>query len=431
MSYNEWIDIEVLEDYLDGKLDAKTMHQVEKLSLEDPFVAEALAGLSQSPRRSQSLSLLQKQLQERIAQKPIEQKRWRLTAQRLSIGAAAAVLFVVASLLFWMRESNNREQLAKQSKKVDVLVAPQVADNQKNASPKAEPETLVNSAVMDKALADANKALATTKTNSYAQLRNKQKATVPLVADKTLTDAIEPSARQEVAVAAAPVAVAMQARVLKVDSLSEVVVAKREAKPLNQALSSKAPGITFSPDIFSGTVISKIDGMPISGADVKVANSNLRTTTNSKGEFSLKLDSAKNQNLTVNFIGFNAKEVNVKANKSVIELEPSNQSLSEVMVVSAGKAKRSTANTSLVPSEGWDKYKNYLNSNNKLLKGATSGKAVLLSFEIDSNGKPNAIKVVKGLSQAENEEAIRLVKEGPTWVRQSRSESKVELSIEF
>lgn len=68
MSYNEWLDIEVLEDYLDGKLDAKAMYQVEKLSLEDSFVAEALAGLSQSPKRTQSLSLLQKQLQERVAQ---------------------------------------------------------------------------------------------------------------------------------------------------------------------------------------------------------------------------------------------------------------------------------------------------------------------------------------------------------------------------
>ena len=59
MNYNEWLDIDVLEDYLDGKLDAKTMHKVERLSLEDPFVAEALAGLSQSPKRTQSLSLLQ------------------------------------------------------------------------------------------------------------------------------------------------------------------------------------------------------------------------------------------------------------------------------------------------------------------------------------------------------------------------------------
>ncbi len=42
---NNWLDIDVLEDYLDGKLDAKAMHFVERQALDDPFVAEALEGL--------------------------------------------------------------------------------------------------------------------------------------------------------------------------------------------------------------------------------------------------------------------------------------------------------------------------------------------------------------------------------------------------
>ena len=48
----DWLDIGTLEDYLDGKLDTKTMNRVEREALEDPFVAEALAGLSESPKRS-------------------------------------------------------------------------------------------------------------------------------------------------------------------------------------------------------------------------------------------------------------------------------------------------------------------------------------------------------------------------------------------
>ncbi|MEE1946184.1 carboxypeptidase-like regulatory domain-containing protein [Pedobacter sp. KR3-3] len=422
MSYNEWIDIEVLEDYLDGKLDAKMMHQVEKLSLEDPFVAEALAGLSQSPKRAQSLSLLQKQLQERIAQKPIEQKRWRLTSQRLSIAAAAAVLFVVASLLFWMRESNNREQLAKQQpKQVEVNAAPQVADN------KAEKPV---APVADVAVAtEIDKALATVKTNSLAKLNAKEKAiakanAADMLAKKTVAEA---SDRSEASVAAAaPAPVAMQARVLKVDSLSNVAVAKREARPLNQTLSGRAPGITFAPDIFSGKVISKIDGLPIPGADVKVLNTNIRTLTNSKGEFSLRLDSSNSQSLTVNYLGFNAKEVSTKANKAIIELEPSDKALQEVAVV-VGKAKIEAP----TPVDSWAKYREYLNNNNKLYKGTVANRNVLLSFEVDTKGRPSNIKVVKGLTKAEDDEAIRLVKEGPNWVRHHPSDSKVELSIEF
>lgn len=422
MSYNEWIDIEVLEDYLDGKLDAKAMHQVEKLSLEDPFVAEALAGLSQSPKRAQSLSLLQKQLQERIAQKPIEQKRWRLTSQRLSVAAAAAVLFVVASLLFWMKESRNREELAKQQPKhVEVNVAPQVADKKPEvpAAPVADAPVATE---IDKALANA-------KTNSLAKLNTKAKA----VAKNTSADVaasatkVATSDKADAVVATAtPAPAAMQARVLKVDSLSNVAVAKKEARVLNQALSGRAPGVTFNPDVFSGKVISKVDGLPIPGADVKVLNTNIRTLTNSKGEFSLRLDSSNSQSLTVNYLGFNAKEVSTKANKAIIELEPSDNALKEVSV-NMGKASVAPP----TPAEGWGKYREYLNSNNKLYKGTAANRNVWLSFVVDAKGRPSNIKVVKGLTKAEDDEAIRLVKEGANWVRHHSSDSKVELSIEF
>lgn len=134
MSHNNWSDIAVLEAYLDGKLEPKAMHEVERLSLEDPFVAEALEGLSYTPQRMQTLSLLQKQLQERIAEKPAAQKRWRLTSHRLSIASAAAVLFITVSIFFWMRETRNVQPDAAP---VEAVIAqekpalPPVSDNPK------------------------------------------------------------------------------------------------------------------------------------------------------------------------------------------------------------------------------------------------------------------------------------------------------------
>lgn len=130
MSSNDWLDIEVLDDYLEGKLDASTMHKVERVSLEDPFVAQALAGLTEVKSRTQTLSLLQKQLQERIAEKPIQRKAMRMTSHRLSIAAAAAVLFITASILFWMKEANRREQAqiaAGKAKNIEVNIQPDVS----------------------------------------------------------------------------------------------------------------------------------------------------------------------------------------------------------------------------------------------------------------------------------------------------------------
>ncbi len=130
MSNNDWLDIEVLDDYLEGKLDASTMHKVERVSLEDPFVAQALAGLTEVKSRTHTLSILQKKLKERVAQKPVERKRMRMTSHRLSIGAAAAVLFITASVLFWMKEANRREQAqiaAGKAKNIEVNIQADVA----------------------------------------------------------------------------------------------------------------------------------------------------------------------------------------------------------------------------------------------------------------------------------------------------------------
>jgi hypothetical protein len=110
VEHNDWLDMDVLEDYLDGKLDAKMMYRVEREALEDPFVAQALAGLSQSPRRSrQSVSLLQKQLENRIAGQQEDKKKSVITWQRLSIGATAALIFVLGSIMFWMKYNNSQK----------------------------------------------------------------------------------------------------------------------------------------------------------------------------------------------------------------------------------------------------------------------------------------------------------------------------------
>lgn len=111
----DWLATAVLEDYLDGKLDASEMHQVELHAMEDPFVAEALAGLSASPERSLlNISLLQKQLHERVAQQKTHKKESVYTWQRLSIAATAAVLFIAVSIIFWMKDNAARNQQAQQ-----------------------------------------------------------------------------------------------------------------------------------------------------------------------------------------------------------------------------------------------------------------------------------------------------------------------------
>lgn len=286
MNYNGVLDINLLEAYLDGKLDGKAMHQVEKLSLEDPFVAEALAGLSQSTSRSQSLSLLQKQLRDRVAQKPIENKRWTITSQRLSIASAAAVLFITVSVLFWMKENSRRQIEANQAKSVKIEIAP-------NNKVETQPTTPV--------AVEVDKALTKAKTNTYAGIKKSKEKVI-------------------------------------------------EALPVT---------------VSSATVMADRSDETIKSSKV-----------------SAKMSSAR-----------------------VLSPEPVN---------------------------GWVKFEEYNLLNNKFIKNnQLVGKAVQLSFNVDQNNRPKAIKILNGLTKEENDEAIRLLTNGPDWKYNPNQSEAIIINIKF
>jgi hypothetical protein len=386
---NDLLDIVVLEDYLDGKLDAKTMHRIERLSLEDPFVAEALAGLSQSPKRVQSLSLLQKQLQERVAQKPVEQKRWQITSQRLSIAAAAAVLFVTVSLLFWMREKGNRDQLASNApKNVDVAIAAKQAPQK----PKEDVAQVIEEA----------------KDNTYA--RNSI-----LAAPKAVVPAIEKSSEAQ-------------------SFRSADILQKKELETsrVATALQGRVSGLSIANDdhVIRGVVYDE-SKLPVNGASVQVEGKPITALTNERGEFSLVLDSImKDQKLSVSNIGYQRSEVQVKKGQElIVQMKADKSILAEVAIVQprseVDKRALSASAATLIkpePMGGWDKFQTYLIDNNRLLVDKKPlGKHITVKFDLAKDGRPFNISATSTssstqLSIAEEQEAIRLFKEGPKWI---------------
>lgn len=404
--------MDVLEDYLDGKLDAKAMYQVEKFSLEDPFVAEALAGLSQSPRRSQSLSILQKQLQERIAQKPVEQKRWRITSQRLSIASAAAVLFITVSILFWLKGNKSQEELAKLPKKVEVNIAPQVAKDKTMV-----PQAPIVKDEVDKAFEQANRnQLAKNKAIDKAQKLAAPKAAVAqAMVDKGMVDKamVETMQNQEMAAKTSELRPPHVVRAAQSDVPAAVLQGK---------VAGLSTTVRVKPKI-GGVVLAKEDGLPLPGVKIQLLNKKEAVTTNAKGEFTLPIDSL-NQTVVLSAIGFKTKEVNINAAKpNTIILEPAQNSLNEVVVTSYGTQKKqavAASSTVLLPQaaplNGWVAYQDYLKINNKFSTATPVGKTVELTFKIDRKGNPTNISITKSQGNVFDEEAIRLLKNGPKWI---------------
>lgn len=112
-----------IQQYLEGKLDPEAAHQLEKQALDDPFLWDALEGYSVYKDPAADLSILQRQLHERIVHTQENKKVFDLSWQRLSVAAAAAVMFVSAGILFWMNSHNAPERLASEiHKPVEVNV---------------------------------------------------------------------------------------------------------------------------------------------------------------------------------------------------------------------------------------------------------------------------------------------------------------------
>ncbi|MXV49573.1 hypothetical protein GS399_01200 [Pedobacter sp. HMF7647] len=132
---------------MQGKLDPETAHAVEKAALDDPFLADAIEGFSENGQFADhsDLSLLQKRLENRIAQNHHIRNVQGFTWQRISIAATAGLLFLVASVLYLMNSQKNRDrQLAATQKQVDVtLTHPDSLDESVAA---IEPEEKINTA---------------------------------------------------------------------------------------------------------------------------------------------------------------------------------------------------------------------------------------------------------------------------------------------
>lgn len=118
-------DYITIKHYLEGKLDHQAMHDFEKRALDDPFLADALEGYSFTGTHYESqLSILQRQLEERIIAQQENKNLFNFTWQRLSIAAAAGLMFIIAGILFWMNSFHTDTKLAANQKKVDVNLSP-------------------------------------------------------------------------------------------------------------------------------------------------------------------------------------------------------------------------------------------------------------------------------------------------------------------
>jgi hypothetical protein len=307
-----------IQQYLDGKLTAAEMYAIEKAALTDPFLSDAIEGMSSVIKKGElnnfhaDITQLKKNISKRKNNKLI---LWRV---------AAAVLIVITGLAIIINQPVS-------SKKHEALATTQV-------TPKTEEDI---APAVDTQLA------------SVPGVIIKEKKTINKKEDDAIVSAKPSPATGVVSTDKEELALKDITAVIKPDT-------QRAASPL-KSLSGRVPGIQIS---------------------------------------------EKNKHSDAN-------------------LDSSTQ-LDEVIVKGYYSPHQST------PRRGWKKYNKYLKQNKRrdTLNPSLKGE-VIVSFIVNKNSELSDFIIEKGLSDFYNNEAIRLIKEGPDWKSTGSSAGRISVRIEF
>ncbi|WP_099147426.1 carboxypeptidase-like regulatory domain-containing protein [Bacteroides sp. KFT8] len=377
-----------LLDYIRGLRKGKEAHRLEKESMQDPFLADAMDGYNQvEGNHEQRIEKLRMQVSAHSA------KKKNTYAITWSIAACLIIGFGISSYFLFLKKSMTDE----------VFIA-------EESVPAKLPETTTPATPTNPATPAA----------PVTPRADKKEMSASAVIEPMMEEALEQTAElQEVA-----------ATMDTSESVSD--------KKMRMAKVVTPP----NSNIIQGKVTDE-KGEPIIGASVAYKGTNIGTITNMNGEFSLVKKEGKKQ-LTAQFIGYDPVEIPVDTSQTMlIAMNENKQTLNEVVVVGYGTNKNKKSTTVVTAKEQADKditpqpvigkrkYQKYLKEN---LVRPTDEKCaqvkgkVVLTFLVNKEGRPFYIKVKESLCESSDKEAIRLIQEGPDWIYGNKS---VEITVKF
>ena len=413
-----------LLDYIRGLRKGKEAHRLEKESMQDPFLADAMDGYNQvEGNHEQRIEKLRMQVSAHSAKK---KSTYAIT---WSIAACLIIGFGISSYFLFLKKSMTDEVFIAEESVSIKLAEP--------AAP-AIPATPTVPATPQKEIA-----LATTKVKTdstpISEITARQADKKDMIAEIQTT-----SQPQGAPVAAVPM---MEEVSEETAALQEVVatIDTFESESDKKMKLAKVATILPQNNMIKGRVTDG-KGEPLIGASVTYKGTNIGTITNMNGEFSLvKKDDKKR--LTAEYIGYDPVEIQVDTSRTMlIAMNENKQALNEVVVVGYGAKKNKKSTTlgsdakvkeqtekeiTLQPVIGKRSYQKYLKEH---LVRPTDEKCaqvkgkVVLTFLINKEGRPFYIKVKESLCESADKEAIRLIQEGPDWIYGNKL---VEVTVKF
>lgn len=417
-----------LLDYIRGLRKGKEAHRLEKESMRDPFLADAMDGYQQVEGNHEERI---KELQNLITARSTK-KRYSY-AITWSIAACLIIGIGISSYFLFLKNNMPEDTFIAKETTNTTTVTPEIPIN-----PKTPKEETIHSP-------------------SAAKKKLPAKNTVTIKEEVVKPTEIEDEEHS-------------------ISTIDTLILPSNEKDTKRLKLSANAP------NIIEGMVIDE-KGQPLVGANITFGTNERDnkdqsllygtvkthegkidgTITDINGKFTIPQEHFFGK-LKVSYIGYDPVSITIKDSLQpiLIAMKESSQSkFDEVIITGTGAQKKMTVTGAITsvnvddlkqapptnalagniagvtkqiipkPVIGMKKYKKYLKKNLVPPTDETCGEmkgSVILTFSVDKKGRPNYVKVKKGLCESADKEAIRLILDGPDWTYGNTS---AEITVKF
>lgn len=444
--------------YLEDKMTPKERHDFEKRLLEDDFAEEAYEGFSQlTPEElTADVSYLKNKLYSRTKKSNVF-AFWRMAAALMLLG-------IFSFMVYYLIESNTTREIV-QTKSIPVT---EESDEWKPANKSAkdssqeEPEPLVayqkkmEEAPVEKQIPKSNVRKATKVTEKKVELGELEM--LEIADDQEEPEEI--SLDMEVTPTEMTATADMQAEPVELDAAptesKRKRLSKKSAAPSAMSKMAAPESKEYNANVapirtITGKVSSEEDDEALPGVNVIVKGTSIGTVSDIEGNYSIDITADQEVTLVYSYIGFNSEEVVVGEQTAInINIEPDITSLSEIVVTGYAARKKSdvTGAVSTVdmdefenrefrydppkPVGGNGAFKDYVKENIQYPESGLEEKingTVKLKFTIERTGNITNIEVLKSMGEDFDQEAIRLLKEGPIWEPAKENDSTVAKEV--
>jgi TonB family protein len=439
--------------YRDNQMSAGERHAFEKKLLEDDFEQEALEGMEQfaTEEISSDLSQLQTELSKKSSSKS-GVNYWR-------VAAAIVLLGVFSYFIYYVIDGDSRPQIGQQ-KEIE-----KIEQKSSEAPAAAIPDSTIGK--LPPAIAynkkiekedDAKVEIPVTEQNKVERGEQEIVEDIELNLDmdvleaadeKLLQEELEPAGLPTLAHEPEPEIIDQTVTIQEVEAtrskktLAPTAAWKEDFDNEMKMSRSAAPAQAANTRTITGRIMSVEDDEALPGVNVIVKGSGVGTITDIEGNYSIEVPENEGVTLVYSSVGYSQEEVEVNEQSEVnVNIEPDITALSEIVVTGYGtQSSEEEPEYSFTPPRpvgGQTVFKNYVTEYLKYPESALDKQilgTVKLKFTVAPDGTIKNMEVIKSLGSDFDQEAMRLVHEGPAWEPAQLSgeivEREVKVKIRF